>query len=329
MAAELPTLLEAYQSITANPDVEANSTETFWDLRSAIAACMLKTQPDLNAHELLTITDGPYILDNGLSLPTLAETVAATQRSQRITDRVIGQLDQVAEAVILSGSANWGRYFSLYDQDTQKSDIDIDVIISDTDAALAMGDQALEHQLRLFEQHVNQGTADMLMSKLIVDGIVVSLHYIPKQKLDSVVSYPYQTSTEPFALRAFRTELPDRPVQRYGPTYNFVHRPYHYDLAPAKVDGGFTTGQPFMMVGTESEFVMAMSLHKLIVLSEVHGRIQSDLRDSFGHIFAQLAARKANDATILKGQLSFTKLLAKVERMPKFLQAKIAAMDEL
>lgn len=327
----LRDLVTSYQRVIA----ENESLETFLQVRSAIAAQLIEASNDKVGEwytdDAFTVADEKYITSHDTTLPPLREAVFATLESYKVLQKVLAILDQPAiEAVCVSGSANWGRYYSLFYNEKKISDIDLDVIYSGALSQVQLDDFGLNDEIAAFERHQRDTTADMLMSKVYIQDIEVSLHFIPLDKVETILNYPYDTSKTPFHLTAYRSKLPHRDgAFIYGPTYDFIHTTYSYDMHPIKLTDGFTTRQPFMMLGDDGAFVIAMSLDKLLIVTLVLGQAKDKVDAQLKSVLAKIAQRKRAEDKQRGYEGSFVDLVARYPRMPLFIQKKIQDMDKL
>lgn len=320
---KLPELLDEYEIVLSD---ELFNVEKYYDVRSAIASEFLANDAVFDYGRLIddALKNRQIINDKvHLLLPPLLEVIEETIKRDLIIKSIVGRLSPYAYAVVINGSSNWGRYYSV----SKNSDIDIDVIFDKYSDFLCLDDDNLVGEMNTFYRLFEGGLADMLMSKIEINGIKVSLHFIPKEKFDYIIGYDFEFSCIPFSLRAYRTKLSEKPSQQYGPTYNFIHKPYYYDLAPAKVDNGFMTGQPFMMVGDDGEFVFAISLHKLILFGSIHSNFADEITIHFLNILHKISVRRKRESQFSDIDATFRLSVAKYEKMPRFIQDKVDSID--
>jgi len=213
---------------------------------------------------------------------------------------ILNELDPFAYALVLGGSAAWGKT-------NNNSDIDLCVIYKPNPAEkfpLTSGSGVLE-----FDRHFANPEIDLIKFKTVVETQEISIDFLPQRTFSLLANFDYQKITSNYILSCLRETPSARSV--YGPQHNFAGDPYYYPLYSITYENGFIAPQPLVMIGNWGEFVMGSLLDKLLVFSKVFGQHSAEISEVIAHIIDQLRDRKRFDEKLLDRPCSFAFLPSK------------------
>ena len=206
---------------------------------------------------------------NGRREPSLAESVLATDLLEKDYMELCEFLLPSSRAIIKVGSSTWAANFDIRQEETNPTDLDLEVLLDTIEPEAFSSIENLKEALTTFRSYYEDGKADFMSFVWNKKNYPISIHFTPSATFKNNCHKDYFSSPMEYRLREFRVKpksKPPRYEQRdgYGKTHIF-------DGEPKLVAGGQITEVPLMMVGAQGQIVMGLIMDKYFAYPYVEG----------------------------------------------------------